>query len=102
MSCPLGTDNGKKPEGNNSTCCPKDQVFNGTKCVPGNTKNLETCPSGWGCQGYGEGAQCYDINYGVLTCGGGAVSSTDGNTKILEDVPQPEQIMVCCYGETQV
>ena len=23
-------------------------------------KNLETCPPGWGCQGYGEGAQCYD------------------------------------------
>ena len=39
-----------------------------------------TCPPGWGCQGYGEGEQCYDINYGVLTCGGGAVY-TDGNTK---------------------
>ena len=45
------------------------------------TKNLDTCPSGWGCQGYKEGTQCYDINYGVLTCGGGAVSSTDGNSK---------------------
>ena len=44
-------------------------------------QNLDRCPSGWGCQGYGEGAQCYDIDYGVLTCGGGAVSSLDGSTK---------------------
>ena len=50
LSCPRGTDKGTKPEGNKSTCCPKDQVFTGTKCVKGNIKNLEICPSGWGCQ----------------------------------------------------
>ena len=72
----MNDDDGKKPEGNKSTCCPK--AFDGKKCVP---EGLMKCPSGWGCQGYGKDTQCRDKDYGILTCGGGAVSSTDGKNK---------------------
>ena len=90
----LSNDTGTKPEGNKSTCCPKDQVFNGTTCIPGNTTGLMKCPPGWGCQGYGEGEQCWD-NYGILTCGGGAVSSTDGKNKgLLEDTAAGTNIIL--------
>ena len=81
LSCPPMNDNGTKPEGNKSTCCPKEQVFDGDKCIIGNTTGLMKCPSGWGCSGYGQNTQCWDKNYGILTCGGGAVSSTDGKNK---------------------
>ena len=53
-----------------------------------NPDDLPECPNGWGCAGYGEGAQCHNKHWGVLTCGGGvrlpnksAPASTDGKIK---------------------